>query len=177
MYLPGHAPAKPCCLTACSHPLKQIPPVFCICCCLTQLKHVTHGFRGARRDQCGIHYPSSTNWTMVLVLHCCRCPFKVGSTCEPAKNCVALSQLELVREPQHYVTLYVSTFHYNNNGGLYVPTTIATTSGRLQWHQNTTSDLRNFYGECLCLYFHKSNKGFTRLKSVSWTAVRLSTLV
>lgn len=113
MYLPGHAPAKPCCLTACSHPLKQIPPVFCVCCCLTQLKHITPGFWGARRDQCGIHHPSSTNWTPIglLVLHWCRCPFKVSSTCEPAKNYVARSQSELVREQQHYVTLYISAFH------------------------------------------------------------------
>lgn len=158
IYLPGHAPAKPCCLTACSHPLKQIPPVFWICCCLTQLKHITHGFRRARKDQCATHYPSSTSWTMVLVLHWCRCPFKVSPTCKPAKNCVAPSQSELVREQQHYVTLYVSAFHYNNTGGLYVPTTIAATSGRLYWHQNMTSDLRNIYGECLCLFFYKIKK-------------------
>lgn len=62
--LPGQAPAKPCGLLrlgGSSPPLQQIPPAFCLCCCLTWLGHVARGFpevRQRRRDWRGTHAAS-----------------------------------------------------------------------------------------------------------------------
>lgn len=67
-----------------------------------------------------LHPPT---WTYWFVREWCRCQFKVGSACEPAKNQFAFSHSEVVREPRHCVTAYV--FAFRNCSAAFITVTMA----------------------------------------------------
>lgn len=101
-------------------------------------------------------------WNPVLVLNWCWCQLKSINS--------SLQRTDLSIPSRSWLESHVVTSLYASLQQQWRTACVYSCCSQLHQHRNMTFDLRN--SNCICLYFHKSNKGFTWLKGVSWTAVR-----